>query len=735
MIPQNETFRQDLAKVAREYIARGYAPIPVPFGQKAVTREAWQQLRIVTENVGAYFNGHPQNIGLLLGEPSGGLVDIDLDASETVMLANWFLPQTPSRFGRKSRPISHRLYAVDPIIPTKKFQDVDGKMLVEFRSTGTQTLVPPSVADDEVRFWDEDGAPTRLAAWDLFQDVSRLAAAALVARHWPATGSRHDASLALAGGLLRAGWSDRDTRTFIEAVARCAGDDEVEDRVKSVETSARTLDRGDETTGFPRLIELLQDGEKVVKKLREWLRIKEGVLPDTSRPGGRPCTDLGNAERLVDQFGEDILYSSGSWLVWTGTHWQRDVTEAAVKRYAMQAVRGIYQEAEKTDDRMKRPALARHAASSERAERINAMVSLARTLCEVDSERFDQNPWLLNVRNGTVDLRTGELREHQREDYITQFIDLPYDPDAPCPRWMQFLEEVQPIPENRALLHRAAGYSATGSARERVIIIVYGTGRNGKGKFLQRIKDVLGPYALRAMNEALIQKPNDNGPRPEVVQLRGKRFVFVSETKERGQLNVAQVKDLTGGEEISARTLHKEPTTFKPTFTPWLATNHKPVIHEGGDAIWDRLRLVPFSVRFRLPEEPPDGRPEADVALDDKLLYEHEGILAWIVRGAVDWYRNGLGVSTSVREATDEYRRREDHVWTFLHELFEPGSKSDIVESEAVYDAYLRWCSQNDTDAWSRRKFIARIEDYGYSRRRRSHGMVFVGIRIRQLTS
>lgn len=267
-------------QVAGDYLARAWQPIPVPFGSKKPVIPKWQELRLSTAGLDKHFNGRTQNVGTLLGEPSGGLTDVDLDAPEALVVADHFLPPTTSTFGRPSKPRSHRLYICSPIVETAQFEGVDGTMLVELRSTGAQTLFPPSMADDEARRWEQDGEPARIDGLGLLSQVKRLAAAVILARHWSELGSRHRASLALVGGLLRAGWSEDDAADFLLAVAIAAGDEEARARLENIRTTARRLANDQSATGWPTLAALLSDGAKVVDRVRTWLGIAEPAGPE-----------------------------------------------------------------------------------------------------------------------------------------------------------------------------------------------------------------------------------------------------------------------------------------------------------------------------------------------------------------------------------------------------------------------------------------------------------------------
>ncbi len=282
-------------EAACSYLRRGWAVIPVPYRSKNPGFAGWQDLRPTEDDLPRLFPGAPQNIGVLLGAPSAGMVDVDLDSPEACALADTFLPPTRCVFGRASSPRAHRFYLPDePILTTKyrdptKAKDDIGAMLVEVRATGAQTLVPPSVhPSGEPVTWVEDGEPAPVVATDLVAAVARLAAAALLVRHWPCAGSRQDAALALAGGLLRAGWTVDDTAAFVETVAAAAGDEEAGKRGEAAHFTDRALANGDPATGWPTLAELLAPA--VVDRVRSWL----GISGDgRSRTGASGATSDG----------------------------------------------------------------------------------------------------------------------------------------------------------------------------------------------------------------------------------------------------------------------------------------------------------------------------------------------------------------------------------------------------------------------------------------------------------
>jgi replicative DNA helicase len=298
----------DLLEAARDLLRRGFAPIPVPRGQKRPVIEGWPSLRLQEADLAKHFKDS-SNIGALTGEPSGGLTDIDLDCDEAVRLADAFLPQTPMWSGRAARPRSHVWFRITDGLPNSAtFKDIDNEtVLVELRANGRQTLVPPSLHPDGDRYeWHGALEPAEVAGDELARTVHTLAAACLLVRHWPKVpGSRHEIANALAGMLLRGGWAETDAAHLIGEVARTAGDDEARTRARDAIATARTLGRGGRATGGPTLARLLD--ERVVDRVREWL----GVSPDHD-PAGQQWEPPAEFHRIsVPEFPVEVL---PSWL-------------------------------------------------------------------------------------------------------------------------------------------------------------------------------------------------------------------------------------------------------------------------------------------------------------------------------------------------------------------------------------------------------------------------------------
>jgi putative DNA primase/helicase len=428
-------------------------------------------------------------------------------------------------------------------------------------------------------------------------------------------------------------------------------------------------------------------------------------------PQGFNPTDLGNAERFVAHHGEDVryCYQWRKWLVWTGARWERDEA-GRVHRLAKETVRSIYREASDEEDEDRRKALAKHARASESETRIRAMVELAKSEIPASPDQFDADPCLLNTSTGTIDLRTGALREHRREDLITKLAPVEYDPAAAAPTWETFLKRVLPGEELRGFVRRAAGYSATGNTSEQCMFIHHGPGANGKSTFQETISAALGDYAMRTPTETLLVKRPGGVPN-DVARLKGARFVTASETEEGRRLAESLVKDLTGQDTISARFMWAEWFDFKPTHALHLSTNHKPEIRGTDAAIWRRIRLMPWAVTI-----PP---AEQDRELPEKLRAELPGVLAWIVRGCLEWQREGLRAPEEVRQATRAYRAEMDVLAAFLADCCLRGEDEEAFAGE-LWGAWKRWCEETGEQAGSQKRFGGRLAERGFLNHRDS---------------
>ncbi len=457
----------------------------------------------------------------------------------------------------------------------------------------------------------------------------------------------------------------------------------------------------------------------------------KGIPVNGSSP---PFTEFGNGERLRDMHGHDLLYCHDwkKWLTWDGSRFAEDRTGEIYRRATM-TVRDMYQQGAAmassasvaADDREaiklseQSDAIQKWARKSEERRKVEAMIAMAQPLGDIPvlPRDLDKNQWLLNCPNGTINLRTGTLQDHDKADRITKVTTVEYDPTAECPLWEQFLELVMGGDADLiGFMQRAAGYSLTGSVGDQVMFVLYGTGRNGKSTFLETMMAILGDYATKAPPDLLMVKRGEVHPTEKTV-LYGARFVPAVETEEGRRLNETAVKELTGGDTIQARRMHENFWKFRPTHHLWLATNHKPMITGTDLGIWRRIRLVPFAVTISDDEE--------DTSFPEKLKAEWPGILAWAVRGCLEWQEVGLQAPAAVQSATSEYRSSMDILGEFLQEdcIIQDGTKETAAN---LYLAFQGWAKHAGEKIISKVAFGERLGDRGeFVRKRGSKGAHF----------
>ena len=380
-----------------------------------------------------------------------------------------------------------------------------------------------------------------------------------------------------------------------------------------------------------------------------------------------------------------------------------------------------WKDAERATEVAKVRALLNHCLRSEKALSLRAALSLAQSEPGIPilPEEMDRDPWLLNVLNGTLDLRTGQLREHRREDLLTKLAPAEYHPDAQAHRWLTFLDRI--LAGNIGLiayLQRVVGYSLTGDVREQCLWFCHGKGANGKSTFLVTIKEMLGDYGLQAVTDLLMAKNTEAHP-TERADLFGKRFIATIESEEGKRMAEALMKQLTGGDPIRARKMRKDLFEFMPTHKIFLAANHKPVVRGTDHAVWRRIKLIPFLVT--IPEA------EKDKALAEMFRDKLPGILAWAVQGCLAWQRMGLGEPDEVVRATAEYRSEQDSVQGFLDEccVLDPEAKT---RSTILLTAYLNWSGNRFTTS---HQFREALNGKGFeSKRGHGGGYYFRGIHL-----
>jgi putative DNA primase/helicase len=484
---------------------------------------------------------------------------------------------------------------------------------------------------------------------------------------------------------------------------------------------------------------IVSQGEPAFRELVEAAEPVPGDVSFLRLPSGQ--TDSANAVRLVESFGSDIKYVSewNKWIKWNGKRWVIDTRDNQIAALAKRIGRKNWKEFSKEAARGKldektTAAMTRFCRSSCSLKGVQAMIALARSEpgVAISPDQLDCDPQLLNCVNGTVNLRTGKLRQHRREDFITALCPTRFDPHAPARRFEKSIKLIFHQSENLiGFMRRFFGYSLTGDVSEQILLIPHGVGSNGKSTLFNAVMYSLGgDYCIKAKKDLLTAKRFE-GHSTEMMDLFAKRLVLVSETDDGSRLDEALVKDLTGGDSIRGRRMREDSWQYNPTHKLILATNHKPIIRGTDHAIWRRLALVPFTVTFwnREAGEKGDAGLEQDKSLPGQLKTEAAGILAWMVRGCLEWQRDGLQIPDEVKGATTEYRASQDVVAAFLKQRCTEGTTLRVKASE-LYKQYCDWTEGGGEDPVSQRRFGEAMTERGFGREH-SGGTWYMGLTTR----
>jgi putative DNA primase/helicase len=433
-------------------------------------------------------------------------------------------------------------------------------------------------------------------------------------------------------------------------------------------------------------------------------------------------TDLENARRFAKEHQGELRYVGKwrRWLVWDGKRWRQDDTHQ-VQRRAKATVQRLYEAANDIRDSGEREKQVQLAVRAQHAGRIASMIDLAKSEPGVPiiADELDSNPWLLNVDNGTIDLKTGKLHKHRRADLITKLAPVRYNPAATCPTWDWFLGRVMASRQDLIrYLQKAVGYGLTGDTREQCLFVAYGLGANGKSTLLGAVTGLLGEYAQQTPTQTLLLRRNDSIPN-DLARLRGARFVTAVEAESDRKLAEGLVKQMTGGDKIAARFLHGEFFEFTPTFKLFLAVNHKPVIQGTDYAIWRRMRLIPFTVT--IPES------EQDKTLPDKLMAERAGILRWAIEGCLAWRQEGLTPPEVVTQATKEYRAEMDPLQPFIDAWCYIDPKV-WTPAKLLYDQYVEWCRRQEETPIAKGEVGTRLSEKGFKPDRTKSQRIWWGL-------
>lgn len=442
----------------------------------------------------------------------------------------------------------------------------------------------------------------------------------------------------------------------------------------------------------------------------------------------RSWDDTGNADRFMDTFGKLVKYSyiDKCWYCYNGGYWETD-NEGKVAQYVDMTVDNMRNEklhvSADVDPEKAKEAWDKFLKKSRSHAAKQAMLNEVQHRVPVLHGQFDQDKTLLNTSNGYVDLSSGILYEHDIKKMFSQQADVDYTDNIDCPEWSEFLDQI--FDNDQELIHyiqKAVGYSATGNIKEQVMFILYGNGRNGKSIFIDTISDILGTYAKSMQADSIMVRQNSSGANSDIARLESARLVTSSEPNEGVRLDEGLVKQLTGGDKVTARYLYGKEFEFKPQFKLWLATNHKPIIRGTDDGIWRRLMLIPFKVQI-----PTD---KVDKDLKYKLQRESIGILNWIVEGALMWQREGLNPPASVTNASRQYREEMDVISLFVDDCCEV-SDSYRAPAGEIFKKYQSWANENSEYSMSKQKFGREMRQK-FEMKKTMNGRFYLGLKISQ---
>ena len=434
-----------------------------------------------------------------------------------------------------------------------------------------------------------------------------------------------------------------------------------------------------------------------------------------------PRTELGYAHRLIHVYGDRLRYVPAwrRWLVWDGSRWAHDATGQA-QRWAKVIARKVTTDALAVEDEQARKAAVSLARRGESAHAVAGALTLAGTEhgIVVTPDDLDADPFLLNCRNGTLDLRTMELRDHDPADLLTKMTGAEYHADVAGKVFAKFLEDVQPKPEMRDYIARLTGLSLEGRVVAHILPIHYGAGANGKSTYFAAVEAALGDYAGPADPELLTARTYDAHP-TGTADLFGLRLAILHESDHGRRLAEGTVKRLTGGDPVKARRMREDFWEFKPSHTFAMLTNHKPMISGTDEGIWRRVRLVPWDVVI----------PEADrdEELGDKLALELGAVLAYLVEGYRQWREKGLADPEHVVEVTAAYRADSDAIARFVGQRCMTGPNFTARSSE-LFAAWSKWCATEGVEAGTNKAFTESLQNRGYDTRHTNMGTVWKGL-------
>lgn len=758
---------------AQGLAVHGLSVIPVEYGGKrpAIAWKDYQTRRPTDEEVRHWFgNGNDLNIGVVTGVVSG-LVVIDADSTEAVEWCEANLPQTPTVKTARGRHYYLKFRA-----GLKNTVGVGGRKL-DIRADGGYVVAPPSVHKtgviyswikgldlDSLPFADfppkllikpakekssTTGSPGKYGQAALSHELAELTGAVEGERNNHLNRAAFSLGQLAAGGEL----DQHQVEAALLDVAVSVGLTENEAR----QTIRSGMDAGSrKPRTAPEPIRRDTQNAAGTTALNTANEVLKGDIFRAAFKGQQ-----GAAALFVRLYSGKFCYdhAAGVWYTWKGHYWKRDQLGehlSALNNVAALFERGaahckseiitlgqamadavgeeqadIKQKIKKLQNQQK-VCTCQSNNLNNLGYRKGVIVFAAQgsDSLGVSGEQWDSHPWLLPCPNGVVNLRIGSISPGKSDNYLKTTCPTPYDSDAPAEAWLKALDEIfGGDAELVAFVQRFMGMALVGAALEHVLSVWHGSGRNGKDTILQVIRNVLGDLAGPVQSELLLDQGRTRssaGPSADIMALRGRRIAWASETNEGRRLDAGRVKLLTGGGDLVGRPpFGRCEVSFPQSHTLFLLTNSKPNVNAGDYALWKRLHLVPFRMAFVDDPQAPNER-KADKYLIGKLQQEAPGILAWLVRGCLEWQRQGLNPPKIVREATSDYRDDEDLLLQFVKDCCKISPSAEVGASE-LYQGYRNWCTDNALKPMSGTAFGREMGER-YEKTRTTGGMTYSGL-------
>ena len=694
-----------IAQMALEYYQRGWAPTPVRSRTKEAFLKNWPQIRLTEEEIRNYFSDG-MNIGILLGEPSNWLTDVDIDNPSALVWAEVFLPPT-AKFGRASKPSSHWLYFCEGSEP-QKYTDIDGKCIIEIRSTGQQTIFPPSIhpSGEEIR-WETDIEPVKISWNHLLRQVQKVYAGALLLKYYPAKGSRQDLIMDLAGALVHAEWGKQEVLQFIGTLCKYAKDEELHKRLDVAESTYEKYKQGKPITGWPSLREHLP--EQVFERLMKVLKIpteppesqlKQLVVVNSLTPrifteillqrhkfrwqGGRePLLRFDEAEGIWREDGEELI----AYELRTSV---KELPDEKKKRYVIEEI-----------------------------------------IADVKEVSWDPTPLpepslnLIPVANGVFDIETGELRPFRAEDYFTWKLPWRYNPSARSKLIIPILEDLLP-PSEIITLYELQAYCLYRLYCFQKLFILYGRGSNGKGTFARILTKLLGKENVSNISLHDIQYNRFSASR-----LYRKLANISPELEYEDIKNTANLKKLTGEDLIEADRKFREPVKFYNYAKLIFLTNEVPRSLDTTDAYYRRLFLIEFPKQFT-------PNPKLDIEIEQADDEEYEALLYKVLQHLKRLYTNGFRFTRdkSLEEVRSLYCDLSSPLKLFVQEFCEiTYSNDDFIFKRDFNEEFTNWLKEKGRTVYTERRLNNEMKELNIRSGQKGKDRLHAWIGIRWKTS